>query len=335
MKTILIILLVILAQGKTVASDNIAALKVHFLRPKEVLFPETNPYSESKAALGKMLFFDPRLSKAKNISCASCHHAGMGWELGISKAIGATGENNPMPRKAETLYNLAWSDTFFWDGRAETLEDQALMAIAGPKAMAMPLPELIKRLKLIVGYRDLFNAAFPQDGVTQENVAKALATFERTLVSGDTPFDRWVNGDEKAISEKAKKGFAIFNGKGRCVVCHSGWNFTDGSFHDIGLQDSDKGRGQQFPKVASMQFAFKTPTLRNIVKRAPYGHSGSMPDLRAVIEEYNHGGDIRRPSLSPDIQKLELSRYEKQALTEFLQTLTSDDAPITIPNMVF
>lgn len=335
MATMALGLLLILSFRSTMATPVDHHLLEKYKRPITVPYPDDNPTTAEKQELGKTLFFDPRLSKAKNISCLSCHHPGMGWEMGIAKAIGTTGIEKPMDRKAQTLYNLAWSDSFFWDGRAEHLENQILTALFAGKAMANTPEELVARIKANEGYRHLFQKAFGKVEITKERIAMAIATYVRSLISPVAPFDRWVAGDESAISEKAKKGFMVFNGKARCNLCHSGWNFSDNAFHDTGLSSNDVGRGKQFPKVMAMQFAFKTPGLRDIAKRAPFFHDGSLASLKDVIEFYDHGGQVKRASLSPDMKKLSLSRSEKENLYEFLRSLSSDNSHVSIPDMVF
>ncbi|MGH9204733.1 MAG: cytochrome-c peroxidase, partial [Vicinamibacterales bacterium] len=186
---------------------------------------------------------------------------------------------------------------------------------------------LLNRLKAIGEYVALFNTAFPGEGITPKNIAKAIATYERTVISGRAPFDAWIDGDERAISEAAKRGFTLFNTKAQCNECHSGWNFTDDSFHDIGLAGDDIGRGKQLPNIVKMQQAFKTPGLRNIDRRYPYMHDGSVATLEAVIGHYNTGG-IQRPSLSDEMKPLGLTAQEEADLVEFLKTLTSEDPPV-------
>jgi cytochrome c peroxidase len=176
----------------------------------------------------------------------------------------------------------------------------------------------------------MFEAAFPKEGIKSESVAKAIATFERTVVSARAPFDAWTEGNDKAISEEAKRGFALFNTKADCARCHSGWNFTDDSFHDIGLASDDPGRGKFLPSIAKMQHAFKTPGLREITRRGPYMHDGSMATLEAVVDHYDKGG-IERPSRSDLVKPLGLSQQEKKDLVAFMQTLTSDADPMTVP----
>lgn len=238
-----------------------------------------------------------------------------------------------LARRTPTVSNLAWTELLFWDGRAEGLEAQALGPIESPDEMSQNLDALVLKLGKIAGYRNLFEKAYPGEGITSKTIAKALATFQRTLVSGSTPFDEWVAEKESAISKTAKNGFLLFNTKGKCSVCHSGWNFTDSGFHDIGLASPDIGRGKFLPGVKAMKHAFKTPTLRNVTERAPYMHDGSLVTLKEVIEYYNKGGSVPRESKAPEIEPLGLTESEVNDLVTFLQTLTSIDPPTEIPNL--
>jgi cytochrome c peroxidase len=229
--------------------------------------------------------------------------------------------------------NLAWGEPLFWDGRAQSLEDQALGPIASPAEMNLPLDQMIARLKAIPGYQALFAKAYPNEPISEQTVSKALATFERTVVSGRAPFDHWVEGNEGAISAEAKRGFLLFNTKANCVQCHNDWRFTDDGFHDIGLSSKDLGRGQLFREIEVNQFAFKAPTLRNVDQRAPYMHDGSLRTLEAVLDFYDRGGEVKRPSLSPEIKALNLTALEKRDLLAFLKTLTSVDPPTEVPTL--
>jgi cytochrome c peroxidase len=194
--------------------------------------------------------------------------------------------------------------------------------------------DLIERLSAIPGYRDAFDNAFGKGEITRRKIELALATFERSIVSGEAPFDRWIKGDEAAIDTSAKRGFNLFVGKAHCVSCHSSWSFTDASFHDIGTaSNGDIGRGKLFPTSVKLRYAFKTPTLRDVVRRAPYMHDGSVKTLDAVIDLYDRGG-IERPSRSELISPLGLSKDEKSDLIAFLNTLSGmpDRAPVpTLP----
>lgn len=322
--TVLCVFLCIEAHANSeIANQDLA----QFARPKTIPFPTDNPYSLEKAALGKMLFFDQRLSKGQNMSCASCHNPSYGWEVPFAKAIG--GQNKSLPRHANTVLNLAWGKSFFWDGRADSLEVQAKGPIENPMEMNSSMPMVVERLNKIEGYRNWFSKAFPKDGLTENTILKAIATYERTLVSTEAPFDRWVSGDEKAISDKAKKGFQVFTGKGNCVSCHTGWNFTDEEFHDVGLFDKDEGRAR-ITGNESMKHAFKTPGLRNITQRAPYMHDGSLANLEHVIAHYIGGGN-RRDSLSAKMKPLNLNGEDINNLIAFLKTLTGKDSVVALP----
>jgi cytochrome c peroxidase len=307
------------------SADQVKAL---YRRPDMIPFPKTNPYTVEKAALGKKLYFDTRLSGANVQSCGSCHSPGFGWGDGLPKGVGHGMKT--LGRRSPTIVNAAFGEIFMWDGRAATLEDQALGPIQADVEMNMPLDKLMAKLAAIPEYKTLFDAAFPKDGMKPITIAMAIATYERTVVSGLAPFDAWIAGNEKAISDEAKRGFALFNGKGQCAQCHSGWNFTDDSFHDIGLKDGDIGRGKQMPQVIKMQYAFKTPGLREIARRGPYMHDGAMATLEQVIEHYDHAG-VSRPSRSDLIKPLSLSAQEKADLVAFMKTLTSDVDPTTVP----
>lgn len=302
-------------------------LKEQYQRPERIPFPEDNPYSDAKAELGKMLFFDPRLSSSNLISCASCHNPSFGWE--DAQPLGSGNKMDRLGRHTPTILNLAWGELFFWDGRAESLEEQALGPIEAGAEMAQPLDELVEELSGVEGYKAAFEKAFPGSGITKQNIARAIATYERTVVSNLSPFDRWVRGDESAINTKAKRGFEVFNGKARCASCHSGWNFTDDSFHDIGLTSTDPGAAEVTGAKALLH-AFKTPGLRNIVERAPYMHDGSIRTLEEVVDHYDNGF-VKRESLSSEIQALALSDSEKEDLVEFLRTLSSNDDPVEVP----
>lgn len=189
------------------------------------------------------------------------------------------------------------------------------------------------RLGAIPGYREAFAHAFQGGEVSRGNIELALATYQRSIVSGEAPFDRWVAGDEVAISEEAKRGFAVFSGKGKCAECHSGFSFTDGSFHDIGVETGkDIGRGRLFPSSEKLRYAFKTPTLRDVSRRAPYMHDGSLATIEQVIEHYDRGG-IARPSLAETIGPLGLSDQEKSELIAFLATLTSAPQDTSVPQL--
>ena len=322
-----------LAAGLAASCPGFAAdsglQKTAYERPKSIPFPADNPYTYEKAALGKMLFFDARLSRDNNISCASCHNPSFGWQVPFAKAIGAGGK--PLGRKSPTTINHAWGKSFFWDGRAPSLEEQARGPIEAPVEMDLPMAVAVKRLSALEGYKQAFVRAFPKEGLTEQTILKAIATFERTTVSGDTPFDRWVRGDTKAISESAARGFALFNGKALCASCHTGWNFSDEKFHDIGLASKDPGRAKVTGKQEDA-LAKRTPGLREIAVRAPYMHDGSMDTLEAVVGHYVSGG-ISRPSRAAQMKPLSLTGQEMGDLVAFMQTLSSGSTTVAMPNL--
>ena len=306
------------------------AVKQSYKRPTAIPFPEKAPYSPQMATLGKMLFFDPRLSGAQNLSCASCHNPSFGFEVPVAGAIGSA--NTPLPRKANTVLNAAFTPIFFWDGRAKSLEDQAVGPITTPAEMNAKFPAIVDRLKSVQDYATWFDQLFPGSGVTKDNLLTAIATYERTVVTGWAPFDRWVEGDEGAISASAKRGFGLFNGKAGCSGCHNGWNFTDNQFHDIGLPTDDIGRAKIEPNNPLALHAFKTPGLRNLVYRAPFGHHGQLDDLGAVLDFYQSGG-IDRPSRSPLIAPFTLDDRERDDLLAFLKSLTAEKTETPLPNL--
>jgi cytochrome c peroxidase len=302
-----------------------------YKRPPEIPYPKDNPYSDAKFKLGRTLFFDPILSGSKSRSCESCHNPGLSWGDGQPRAIGEN--QKPLPLRAPTLLNVAWTPKLGWDGHFRDLESVAIGPITSPGNMNLSDKVLLERLSAIPGYLDAFDAAFGEGDVTVRKVEMALATFERSIVSGEAPFDRWLNGDDAAIGEAAKRGFALFNGRANCAACHTGWAFTDSSFHDIGTaRDNNIGRGRLFPSSVALQYAFKTPTLRDVAHRAPYMHDGSVPTLEAVIDLYDRGG-IDRPSRDVEIHSLGLSADEKTDLIAFLRTLTGASQPVSVPTL--
>lgn len=311
-------------------SETLGDVKARYARPTAIPFPTGAPYSPQLATLGKMLFFDPRLSGKQNLSCASCHNPSFGFEVPVSGALGAT--NKPLPRKAPTVLNAAWIPSLFWDGRAPTLELQAMGPITAEAEMDGKLTQIVSRLQGIPEYRATFAKAFPKDGVTEDNLLTAIATYERTVVAGTAPFDRWIEGDDEAISPAAQRGFALFDGKAGCSACHTGWNFTDNKFHDLGIPTKDIGRAAYEPDNPMAKHAFKTPGLRNLSYRAPFGHAGQFPDLDAILAFYE-GGGLARPSKSPLMRPLDLTPAEHADLIAFLRSLTAEQTRTALPNL--
>jgi cytochrome c peroxidase len=317
------------AHAEAVAPAGSQAQRDAYRRRADVVHPEHNRATPEREQLGKLLFFDPRLSRSGVMSCATCHNPALAWGDGL--ALGVGHGMKTLARRTPTLLNVAWAELFFWDGRAASLEEQALGPIASPDEMNLPLGELTARIAAIPEYRRLFERAYPEEPIAAQTIAKAIAAYERTIVSGEAPFDRWAAGNEQAVSEAAKRGFELFDGKAQCSLCHAGWRFTDDAFHDVGVPGEDRGRGKHLPQIGIVQFAFKTPTLRNVDRRAPYMHDGSEPTLEAVVELYDLGGRAKRPSLAPEMKPLGLSAREKSDLVAFLKTLTSVDAPVELP----
>ncbi|MBV1700278.1 MAG: c-type cytochrome [Hyphomicrobiales bacterium] len=292
-----------------------------YKRPKDVPYPKSNPYSRAKWALGQTLFFDNLLSDRRNISCASCHNPNLGWSNNLKTSHGSTGSEIAL--KTPSLLNNAWLDFLGWDGKYAGLEAVTFGPITGAANMNLSATRLIGRLENSGHYRTAFAGAFPDRKINKTNIEMALATFERGIVSGIAPFDRFVQGDAKAISPAAQRGFAIFNGRGHCAQCHSGWAFTDGSFQDIGLPDTHNiGRGRYFQTSLKLKYAFKVPTLRDVATHAPYMHDGSLATLDDVVGFYNSGG-IARPSQSVVIKPLGLNEAERHDLVAFLNSLSS------------
>jgi len=316
--------------GAGAATETPAArYRAGYRRPQTVPSPTRNAHTAARAELGRTLFFDPRLSKSGSTSCATCHDPNLSWGDGRPLAIGDGKQE--LGRRTPTILNLAWAPALFWDGRSDSLEAQALGPIEAKGEMNMKMAVLVARLRSSAGYRRLFARAYPGEPLAPATVAKAIAAFERGIVSAEAPFDRWVAGDERAIPEDARRGLVLFNEKARCGVCHSGWRFTDDGFYDIGVPTTDEGRGKLTPFIELTRFAFKTPTLRNIAQRAPYLHNGSAATLADVIDLYDRGGIAKRPSLSPEIKPLGLTAVEKSDLLAFLLTLTSADPRGPVP----
>ncbi len=300
-----------------------------WLRPAAVPAPADNQPTATRIELGKKLFFDPRLSGSNWISCATCHNPALGWSDGLPTAIGDG--MKVLERNTPTILNTAYNRFQFWDGRARTLEEQAIKPIIAEVEMNQDMDELIEELKAIPGYVALFEAAYPGEGITADTIAKAIASFERTIVSTESPFDRWQKGEENAVSDAVKRGFELFQGKARCVVCHQGFNFTDDGFHNVGLKgDKDPGR-YKLVKVKVLKHAFKTPTLRDVELTWPYMHDGRYQTLEEVVEHYNRGGDTK--VVDPNIRPLGLSKQEVADLVAFLKSLTGDRRPIEVPEL--
>jgi cytochrome c peroxidase len=305
-------------------AQNLDAIKRDYRRPAPR--PVENA---ALVALGRDLFFDPRISASGKTSCASCHTPELGYV--VTDAHPRNDSGKPTSRKSQPLIGIghAGDAPVGWDGRSATLEAQAKASIAtGSMSMRetdMPVKvEVIEeRVRSAPDYAAKFNAAMPGKAINIDAIASAVAAFERTLEPGPAPFDRWIVGEDAAIPDSAKRGFALFTGKAGCAACHGGWRFTDDKFHDIGTTTTDQGRGREV-KDPALNFAFKTPTLRSVAQRAPYMHNASVATLADVVRHYEKGG-IDRPSRSPLLVPLKLTDQERSDLVAFMETLTGAD----------
>lgn len=272
------------------------ALKVPLGLDTHVPVPDDNPLTAETVALGRKLFFDKRLSKDNSLACATCHDPKRAF---TDEHPTAKGINNQIgPRRSPRILNRAWGKSFFWDGRAATLEDQVVQPIANPIEMGFPLDEAIVRLNTIPEYKP----------INEPTLRRALASYVRTILAGNSPYDRYLAGDRAALTAQQQQGLQLFRGKAGCISCHLGPNLTDEDFHQTGAGKNPKDKGRDG--------AFKTPSLRQVAEAAPYFHDGSAPTLEAVLDHYDKGG----PDL--EMRPLKLTVDEKQALIAFLKSLT-------------
>lgn len=311
--------------------------------------PADNPGTPEKVALGRMLFFDPILSEGNDVSCASCHHPDFGFADGLQTAagLGATSfgpqrsGGTTLTRNTLSLWNVGYNAFFFWDGRVASLEDQVLVPLSHPDEMAMANGEdMAAELAAIPEYVELFDAAFPGEQLNLENVQRALAAFERSLVSQNSPFDQYAAGQLDALTPAQRRGFAIFRSAAtRCFECHTAPTFANDTFRITGVLDlpgtqHDPGRAGVAADAADG--AFKVPTLRNIVLSAPYMHNGVFSTLEEVIEFYAKGGGRADGNDNVDslVRPFELTDQEKSDLIAFLYSLTDESALPDIPASV-
>lgn len=260
--------------------------------------PEDNPLTPEKITIGRELFFDKRLSRDGSVSCASCHDPERAFSDGRAVAVGVLGREGR--RNAPALINRAYGRLFFWDGRVATLEEQVLKPIQDANEMDMTVSEAAARV-----------------GLPADDISRALASFVRSILSGDSPYDRFIDGDRTALTAEEQTGLQIFRGRGNCTACHFGPNFSDDRLHNTGVA----WREGKFTDIGAGQGNFKTPTLREVARTAPYMHDGSLATLEQVIDFYSDGGRTN-PRLDPEIRRLNLSSEEKRMLTVFLRSLT-------------
>jgi cytochrome c peroxidase len=290
-----------------------------------MFIPDDNPLTLEKIKLGRKLFFDERLSIDGTLSCASCHNPLLGFADGRSVAVGIEGLEGT--RSTPSIINRLFSETQFWDGRANSLEEQILGPIQNPIEMNNTLENVVNTLNNDEAVKKEFQKVFGTD-VTVASLQKAIASFERILLSGESPFDKYIAGDKNAVSESARKGLVLFKSqKTNCIACHKGPNFTDELFHNSGvgmdLEKPDLGRFIETKNDTDLG-KFKTPTLRDIARTSPYMHNGTLRSLREVIDFYDKGG-IVNDNLSIHIKPLNLTEEEKGNLIDFLRSLTGEN----------
>ncbi|MGB8851974.1 MAG: cytochrome c peroxidase [Pirellulales bacterium] len=307
-------------------------------RLQEVVHPDANPYTAAKAALGRTLFHDPRLSASGTMACVTCHEPLLGWADGrrVSEPHG------DIPgRNAPAILNTAFMPTLFWDGRAASLEEQAEQALTNPREMAADPDRVVTLIAESPGYRQLYTAAFAGEQPTFAGVVAAIACFERTVVGGRSRFDGFLAGDAAALTDAELIGLDLFRREARCLNCHHGPTFSDGKFHDLGLSfhgrsNEDLGR-HTITKAPADKGRFRTPTLRNVTRTAPLMHTG-MFELRGVLSMYNAGmvtlkrqayerDDPHFPLKSPLLKPLGLNRQDLADLAAFLHTLEEPKPP--------
>ncbi|HRD75250.1 MAG TPA: cytochrome c peroxidase [Hyphomicrobiaceae bacterium] len=295
---------------------DLGALKALFRRPDRIPHPVDAPLTPERIALGRTLFFDPRLSSTGVASCASCHDPRRAFTDGGGRGVTGRSTKNAAPM----LWNLAWARALFWDGRAPTLEAQLRGPIESPDELGTSLQDIARRLNADTALRTSFARAFPEKTeIDSALVVAALAAFERSLVSPPTRFDQWIAGDSVALTRAEIDGFTLFTGKAGCSVCHGGWRFTDDKRHDIGRPITTE-REDRNPAV-------KTPTLRELTWTAPYMHDGSLPTLESVVDHYADR-IIDRATLAPELRRRQpLSQTERSALVTFLMSLSGASPP--------
>ncbi len=287
-------------------------------------WPEDNPYSPARADLGKILFFDGRLSANGVVSCAFCHEPDHAFSGSAALSRGVDGK--PGVRHVPTLINCAWHKSQFWDGRAPTLEAQIASPVTNPDEMGMTADRVVERIRAIKGYAPLFASAFGDPGIDFDRITKAIATFERTIVSGDSPYDRYVAGDKSALTKQQKDGLDFFERTGECAECHSGPSFTNEKFANLGIgsanPDPDPGREAVTGKRGDLG-KFKVPTLRDVARRGPYMHDGSEKTLSDVLDVYKKGG-LPNPHLDTRLTPFYLDEETRRDVLAFLDSLNGE-----------
>ena len=306
--------------------DQIDSLPGNLSSLPNVPIPEDNRQNPAKIELGKLLFFDQQLSFDRSMSCATCHDPNHGFADGRARAVGFGGKE--LGRHSPTILNAAYNSAQFWDGRAPSLEEQAKGPILADAEMGMPdIKTVLSRIRAVPEYHKLFKQAFlgEENPINYDNVGKAIAAFERTIITPDSRFDQYMRGNKQSLTDQEKKGLILFISKASCAQCHSDSNFTDNKFHNLGVPQKgplavDLGR-YAVTKDKEDKGAFKTPTIRNITETAPYMHDGVFQTLEEVIDFYDQGGGTS-PNKSKKLHKLNLTKQEKEDLIAFLRTLS-------------
>ncbi|MBL3655819.1 cytochrome-c peroxidase [Fulvivirga sediminis] len=312
----------------------------------EMTYPADNPYSDEKKELGKMLFFDPRLSESGQIACASCHDSELGWGDGRRNSYGHNRQLGK--RNAMTILNSGYASSLFWDGRAATLEEQAALPIQDKLEMNSHISLATETIAKTQGYAPHFKAAFGDETVTEERIKKAIATFERSIVSRTSRFDLFIDGKSEAFTDREVLGLHLFRTKAQCINCHNTGYFSDNQFHNTGLTYY----GRPFEDLGQYEITknkadvgkFRTPTLREVGKTGPYMHNGLFTSLEVVVNLYNTGmphpkrkkdqmDDPLFPTTSHLLKPLELDAQEKAALVAFMKTLSSRTYRVTPPEL--
>ncbi len=316
----------------TVTIDGVTVPDIGPL-PTTIPTAGTNLNYASKIELGKQLYFDGRLSKNDAVSCAFCHNPGTGFADARQTSIGVGGGIGG--RQSPTVYNSAYNRFQFWDGRALSLEEQAIGPIHNPVEMAETHDHVVPKIAKIKGYQRQFRAVFGTD-VNLQAIAEAVAAYERTVLSTNSAFDKYVLGDQSAMDDAAVRGLALFRGKARCLLCHNGPNFTDNQFHNLGVPQVgpmkvDFGR-YEVTRAEKDKGAFKTMTLRSISETSPYMHDGAFRTLEEVVEFLDQGGG-NNPNLSPLVKPLGLTAEEKADLVAFLKSLTGEPLKFVMPKL--
>ncbi|MEP6637163.1 MAG: cytochrome c peroxidase [Acidobacteriota bacterium] len=320
------IIAIVIAAGMLVAcqqeSETVNSLPAQLASYEPMSIPADNPLTAEKVALGRQLFFDERLSGDGSRSCYSCHLCEKGLTDGLPKAIGAF--NKELPRSSPTLWNIGYHKEFYWDGRSPSLEKQALAAWTGAN-MGAKADEITAKLNAVQGYRTQFQKVFGGEA-TPDSVVKAIAAFERTIISGDTAWDRYRAGNTSAMNESAVRGWNIFQAI-KCTNCHDGVLLTDQQYHNVGIgmdqKEPDVGRSKVTNKPEDMG-AFKTPTLRDIVKSAPYFHDGSAKTLEEALDTMLGGGKPNEHLDKKNLEKHNIFPDQRASLLEFFKTLSVD-----------